>query len=357
MEKIKKLNIKIKIAIGCVIVLLILVLGSFAFYHNGIKAVSSKDKEVIVTIPKGSSGSNILEILNKKDLLKSPMCARIYLKLNSYDFKSNVYILNKNMDLEEIMTILEGNDKEHISNTKITVLDGQTIPEYAKIIAKQTGIDENKILEKWTDQAYLKKLIKKYWFLTDDILTDGIYYPLEGYFAPETYFLTQEDTIESITKMMLDQMEKHLQKYKTHIESFKVGNQTLSIHQFMTLSSIVQRESPTNSQDQQLITGVLINRLNKQMPLQCDVTVNYGNQVVKIAVTHNDLSNDTKYNTYLYKGLPVGPISAVSTEMIQSVLNYKESEYYYFFATQDGKVLFAETYEEHQANVKSNKWY
>lgn len=88
------------------------------------------------------------------------MCAKIYLKLNSYDFKSNVYILNKNMDLEEIMTILEGNDKEHISNTKITVLDGQTIPEYAKIIAKQTGIDENKILEKWTDQAYLKKLIK-----------------------------------------------------------------------------------------------------------------------------------------------------------------------------------------------------
>lgn len=73
--------------------------------------------------------------------------------------------------------------------------------------------------------------------------------------APETYFLTQEDNIESITKMMLDQMEKHLQKNKTQIESFKVGNQTLSIHQFMTLSSIVQRESPTNSQDQQLIAG------------------------------------------------------------------------------------------------------
>lgn len=357
MEKIKKLNIKIKIAIGCVIILLVLVLGSFAFYHNGIKAVSSKDKEVIVTIPKGSSGSNILEILNKKDLLKSPMCAKMYLKLNSYDFKSNVYILNKNMDLEKIMTILEGNDKEYISNTKITVLDGQTIPEYAQIIAKQTGIDENKILEKWTDQTYLKQLINKYWFLTDDILTDGIYYPLEGYLAPETYFLTQEDDIESITKMMLDQMEKHLQKYKTQIESFKVGNQTLSIHQFMTLSSIVQRESPTNSQDQQLIAGVLINRLNAQMPLQCDVTVNYGNQVVKIAVTHNDLNNDTKYNTYKYKGLPVGPISAVSTDMIKSVLNYKESEYYYFFATQDGKVLFAKTYEEHQANVKSNKWY
>ena len=266
--------------------------------------------------------------------------------------------------LSTIFALLNNNNDKILNGVTINGVEiaGKTKDEVKnmleeKIIAKQTGIDENKILEKWTDQAYLKKLIKKYWFLTDDILTDGIYYPLEGYFAPETYFLTQEDNIESITKMMLDPMEKHLQKYKTHIESFKVGNQTLSIHQFMTLSSIVQRESPTNSQDQQLIAGVLINRLNKQMPLQCDVTVNYGNQVVKIAVTHNDLSNDTKYNTYLYKGLPVGPISAVSTEMIQSVLNYKESEYYYFFATQDGKVLFAKTYEEHQANVKSNKWY
>lgn len=357
MEKLKKLNIKVKIAIGCIFILIVLFLGSFAFYHNGINAVSSKDKEVIVSIPKGSSGNNILQILNKKDLLKSPMCAKIYLKLNNYDFKSNVYILNKNMDLKEIMTILEGKDKEYISNTKITVLDGQTIPEYARIISKQTGIDYNEIIQKWTDHTYLQKLIKKYWFLTDDILNDGIYYPLEGYLAPETYFLTQEDNIESITKMMLDQTQKHLEKYKNQITNFKINSQTLTVHQFMTLSSIVQRESPINDQDRQLVCGVLINRLNKQMPLQCDVTVNYGNQEVKIDVKHTDLNKDTKYNTYKYKGLPVGPISAISTGIIKNVLNYKESEYYYFFATQDGKVLYAKTYQEHQANVNSNKWY
>ena len=56
-------------------------------------------------------------------------------------------------------------------------------------------------------------------------------------------------------------------------------------------------------------------------------------------------------------GLPVGPISSISTGIIKNVLNYKESEYYYFFATQDGKVLYAKTYQEHQANVNSNKWY
>ena len=82
----------------------------------------------------------------------------------------------------------------------------------------------------------------------------------------------------------------------------------------MILSSIVQRESPVNDEDRQLVCGVLINRLNKQMPLQCDVTVNYGNQEVKIDVKHTDLNKDTKYNTYKYNGLPVGPISSISTK-------------------------------------------
>lgn len=188
-------------------------------------------------------------------------------------------------------------------------------------------------------------------------LSGGIYYPLEGYLAPETYFLTQEDTIESITKMMLDQTQKHLEKYKTQILDFKVNSQPLTVHQFMTLSSIVQRESPVNDEDRQLVCGVLINRLNKQMPLQCDVTVNYGNQEVKIDVKHTDLNkiqNIIHINIMVYL---LVLLVQISTGIIKNVLNYKESEYYYFFATQDGKVLYAKTYQEHQANVNSNKWY
>ena len=350
-------NKKLKIGLGCIIFVVILFIGCLIYYQQGIKATSSKDKEVIVSIPKGSSGNNIIQILNKNKLIKNTTCAKIYLKMNQHDFKSNVYVLNKNMDLKAILKAIEGKDKKYISNTKITVLDGQTIPEYAQIISKQTGIDYNEIIQKWNDQTYLKKLINQYWFLTDEILAEGIYYPLEGYLAPETYFLTQEDNIETITQMMLDQTQKHLEKYKKQIMDFQIKSQKLSIHQFITLSSVVERESPNNDQDKQLVCGVLINRINKQMPLQCDATVNYGNQEIKIDVKHTDLNKDTKYNTYKYNGLPVGPISSVSTEAIKNVLNYKESEYYYFFATQDGKILYAKTYQEHQANVNSNKWY
>ena len=99
MEK-KKLNIKVKIAVGIIIFIVALFIGSFVYYKQGIKATSPKNKEVIVTIPKGSSGNDIIKILDKNKLIKSSTCAKIYLKLNSYDFKSNVYILNKKMDLE-----------------------------------------------------------------------------------------------------------------------------------------------------------------------------------------------------------------------------------------------------------------
>lgn len=358
MENIKKIDKKKKI-IAAVMIILICFAGSMLIYYfNGIKAVSAKDKEVVVEIPKGSNGTEIIAILDEKGLIKSQLCAQIFLKFHSYDFKSNGYILNKNMDLAEIFQVLEGNDKEYISNIKITVIDGQTIPEFAKSIAEVTGINNDDIIAKWNDRTYLQTLIDKYWFLNDDILTEGIYYPLEGYLAPETYFLTSETcNIEDITIMMLDQSEKHLEKYKDQIENFEINGQKQTVHQFMTLASMVQKESPANDEDRQIIAGIFINRLNKPMRLQSDVTVNYGNQVTKVDVNYNDLSSDSKYNTYRYDGLPVGPISAVSTDVIKDTLNYKTTDYYFFFATKKQEVLYAKTLEEHQKNVSENKWY
>lgn len=358
MEIKKEISKKTKILAAVIIIIICIIGGTLIYYFNGIGAVSSKDKEVIVEIPKGSSGNDIIEILDDNGLIQSKLCAKIFLKFHSYDFKSNGYILNENMSLSKMLSIIEEADSQYISNTKITVIDGQTIPEFAQIIASSTGIQYEDIIAKWNDKSYLQSLIKDYWFLTDDILDDDIYYPLEGYFAPETYFLTAETTnIESITKMMLDQMEKHLEDYKDAIENFAISNKKLTIHEFMTLASIVQRESPSNSEDRTMISGVLINRLNKPMRLQSDVTVNYGNQVTKVDVTYNDLNSDTKYNTYLYDGLPIGPISAISGDVIKDTLNYKKNNYYYFFATKDQKVLYAETYQEHQENVNKNKWY
>ena len=117
---------------------------------------------------------------------------------------------------------------------------------------------------------------------------------MEGYLAPETYFLTQEDTIESITKMMLDQTQKHLEKYKTQILDFKVNSQPLTVHQFMTLSSIVQRESPVNDQDRQLVCGVLINRLNNKCHYNVMSLLIMEIKKLKLMLNIHDLNKDNK---------------------------------------------------------------
>ena len=148
-----------------------------------------------------------------------------------------MFILNKKMDLKTIFKAIEGKEKKYISNTKITVLDGQTIPEYASIISKQTGIDYNEIIQKWTDQTYLQKLIKKYWFLTDDILSDGIYYyQFNGPISNFKYFFAvvfnkkhqfmHKCLYEDIKKLEVIAKKKYMSTgsplaYETYVSDFK----------------------------------------------------------------------------------------------------------------------------------------
>ena len=261
------------------------------------------------------------------------------------------------MDLQKILTILEG-DKDYISAAKITILDGYRIPECAQQVAKGLEIDSTEVLEKWTNKEYLQTLVEKYWFLDESILGADIMFPLEGYFGPETYVITSKKTsIEDVTKMMLDQMDRNLSTYKDKISNFMISGNKVSMHQFLSLASVVQCESSGQKEDQAKIAGVFMNRLEKPMRLQSDVTVNYANQIKTVAVTYNHLSVDSKYNTYKYEGLPVGPISTVSTNIIEACLNYQKTDNLFFFALKDGSVIYSKTYEEHQQVVKENKWY
>lgn len=360
---------KIKIVAISVGIICAIAIGLIFFYFDGQRAVSSTSKEVEVEI--SGSTNAVLNQLDKAGLLKNKTVAMIYTKLNNYDFKANTYILNQNMDLKTILSILEG-DKEYISSNKITILEGYTIPESAKQVAKVANIEidkENlsddellelktqKVLETWANKEYLQTLIDKYWFLDQIILSDEIMFALEGYLAPDTYVITKKTSIEDITTMMLDEMGKNLDVFRAEIAQFKVNNINLTVHQFLSLASIVQCEASKPSQDQAKIAGVFINRLEKPMRLQSDVTVNYANQMKTVAVTNKHLEVDSKYNTYKYDGLPIGPISSVSKEVIDSCLHYQKSEALFFFALKDGTIIYSNTYDEHQQVVKENKWY
>ncbi len=342
---------KIIVIIG--ITLIILIIGSIIFYNSGISSVSSQDEEVIVEIKNGSGPSQILDTLDEAGLVNNKLCGKIFLKLHSYEhLQANTYILNKNMSLSEIYTIINNPDMKNILKSKLTVKEGNTIPQVAESFAKILNISKDEVIKKWADKNYLQSLIKEYWFIDENILDNKLMYPLEGYLYPETYYITDKNpTLEDMTKISLDMMNKKLSLYKE-----KIKKMDMTPHEFLTFVSVVERESLFDK-DKPMIAGVFVNRLNKGMALQSDVTVNYALQKTGVKVSTKQTQTDSPYNTYKYLGLPIGPISTVTENTMKACLEYTHHKYEFFFAKKDGTVIYNETYQGHDKSVRENKWY
>lgn len=177
---------------------------------------------------------------------------------------------------------------------------------------------------------------------------------MEGFFLPDSYILPRSTPVDQL-------LETIARNFALHItDDMRAGftAQGLDVYQAVTLASIVERES-IHDQEQALIASVFINRLNIGMTLGSDPTVQYAlgyNSNEQTWWTNplslEDLKYDSPYNTYIYAGLPPGPIANPSLEVLQAVAFPEVSPYYYFQATCDhsGYHTFAVTFEEHLAN-------
>lgn len=328
-------------------------LSLVVFYTSGISAVSSSKENVVVVVENGKGSSQILNILDEAGLVKNKLAAKIFLKLNKYDhLQANTYAFNESMSIKEMYDVMENPTAQFLANEKLTIIDGQSAQNVASSIAELLGIKKEDVLNKWRDKTYLQSLIDEYWFIDKQILNKNLMFTLEGYLFPETYFVYGDDnTIESLTKLGLDMMDKKLTPYKQQIEDLG-----WSAHEFLTFVSIVQRETLFDK-DLSKIAGVFMNRLEINMGLQSDITVNYAWQRTGVDVSIKHTQIDSLYNTYKYAGLPVGPICNINEKAMQACLNYEDHNYLYFFAKQDGEVIYSKTYNEHLKAVKENKWY
>lgn len=350
----KLINGKFKLILIIAIALVVIITGGMLIYLSGLGAVDGKSEEsVSVNIPSGSGASAIVDILDDNGLVKNRTCAKIHARIGGYDsLQANTYIFSKSMTLPEMFEAINTGDFEYLSKNKLTIREGLTIPQTADAIAAELPFTKEEIMAKWSDEAYLRQLIDKYWFISDDILNADIKYPLEGYLYPETYFITEENpTIESITVMMLDMMEEQLTPLKKEIKA-----SGFSVHELLTLSSIVEKESSNVAEAMPEVAGVFINRLNKGISLGSDVTVNYIFEKSGVQLTVAQLDSDNKYNTRKFTGLPPGPICTVNTVAIDSVLNFKETDYMFFYATPEGEIIFSKTVEEHNKAVDEHPW-
>ena len=336
-----------------VVIIFLLILNVCIYIYLSSPIDSSNDNDIKVTITSGTSTGGIGKILKEKGLIRSEMFFTIYARIKQkHSLKASTYDLRKDMGLAEIVEVLTGGNNYNENVINVTFKEGQRLTDYAEVIANNTLNTYDEVINIIKDKTYLTELINKYWFLTDDILNDDIYYSLEGYLFPDTYqFKDRSVSVKDIIEALLNQTDKKLSIYKNSITNY-------SVHEYITMASIVELEG-TNTKNRKMIVGVFNNRLNKKMNLGSDVTTYYALQYPMTSdLTTSQFATVNPYNTRASNmggKLPIGPICNPGISAISASINPTDNNYLYFVADKNKKIYYSSTLAEHEAMVREIK--
>ncbi|MBM0064229.1 endolytic transglycosylase MltG [Alkalicoccobacillus gibsonii] len=335
--------------IAIIIIGAIIAVSGYAYLKGSIEPMDKDNGEQIeVSIPIGSTPGGIGGILEDAGLISNGTIFKYYVRyLNESDFQAGDYALSTDMSMEEIIHALKDGKVEQESVFNFTIPEGFWLEDIVKRIAEVTQYSEDEILEKMQDDEYIESLVDRYPILGKQVLDGEIRHPLEGYLFPARYdFVDENASIETIIETMLERTQSVLDQYSDQIE-----NSNYTLHEIMTLASIIEREAQT-SEDRYLISGVLYNRLDDNMKLQVDPTVAYAAGSHLYMTSLDDLDVDSPYNTYMYEGIPVGPIASPGEDSIKAALEPRVTDYLFFYARVTGEVIYNSSYEDHQQVVE-----
>lgn len=346
------------IIISFFLFVLLLGIGCIFHYKNSLNPVDLNDNsDIVVIIENGTTTNQIISKLKKSNLIKDENMMKIYIKLNGGNAKAGRYVFKKNMGVSTIWsTIING--KVTNDTVWVTFVEGKRLSYIKKQIAASFPYTEDEIDRILEDKTYIKELINKYDILTDSILNEKIYHPLEGYLFPDTYEFMKDASIKDIIEKMISTMDAKVSKYADKISTSKYNT-----HELITLASIIELEG-ARSDDRKGVSGVFYNRLKSGWTLGSDVTTYYAvNKDFSEDLKWSELNSCNGYNTRgnCVKGLPVGPIASVSIKSLEAAIEPTIHDYYYFVADKNGKTYFSKTQAEHNNTIKklqsSGMWY
>jgi UPF0755 protein len=297
------------------------------------------------TVRKGETAAQIAERLQEDGLVTSALAFRLRARSEGLDvnFQAGDYDLAPSMRPSEIMEALQHG---RLAGSALTIPEGWRLAQIAdQVEAARPGSRADFLQLALGGRGDLP-------FLADRPPGSS----LEGYLFPDTYQLDADTSMQTL----LDAMLRNFQQKVGPEHIARARAKGLSVHQLVTLASIVEREARVPG-ERTLIAAVYLNRLRQSMPLQADPTVQYAlhpsnasageDGYWKSALTALDLRVESPYNTYQRRGLPPGPICSPGLGSIDAVLDAGPSDLLYFVARPDGSHLFAATLAEHNANV------
>ena len=299
--------------------------------------------DVVIEIPQGSSTKAIAQILKEHGLIKYPSAFVKRVKESEYRgvLQYGTFTLNTGMNTWQMIEIIGAHEEAAQAIGKITIPEGFSVEMIAARAAEQGICTQEEFLQAANAVDY------QYDFLADIPADAKLNYKLQGFLFPATYDIYEGMTARDLVE---DMLEAFAVTYNSSMRS-KAAELGYTAFEVVTRASIVEREAKV-TEERPIIAGVINNRLAIDMPLQMCPTALYPvtkGMYDKGEVLIEDTQYDSPYNTYVYEGLPVGPICNPGAASISAVLNAEVHEYLYYHVDDPnvGNHIFTKDYQEH----------
>jgi len=303
----------------------------------------------VVTIEKGVGLKQVAADFEEKNLIRSAYMFEIigWVLKKEKEIKAGEYFFEKPLNVWEMIEEITRNGvKEDL--VPITIPEGYALRDIAAVF-EESGMWETEDFLEITglpavDCRSELCISRQDEFIKPESLISEkpAYVSMEGYLFPDTYYVPVTISPEAMLKMMLENFEKKMSQGLRSV----VAESGYTFFEILTMASIIEEEAGIK-EDRELISGVLWKRLDAGMPLQVDAVFPYIIGKNSYQLTTEDLKIDSPYNTYLYKGLPLGPITNPGLESIKAALFPKESPFWFYLSDKEGNTYYSITYDEH----------
>jgi UPF0755 protein len=302
-------------------------------------------RSVYFVIEPNESVDSIADRLHDEGLIRSPGYFRFRVRIASKgdEIVAGRYRLDTAMSTSQIINFITSEDAALAQEVPVRFIEGWRTEQFAEALVEAELVDS---VDAFMQATRDPKWNNEFAFL--HTRPSGV--ALEGYLFPDTYNFRMDSTPDDIIETLLETYQERVSPEMIA----QVDQLGLTLHQAMTIASIVEREA-VSAEERPTIASVYYNRMAREMPLQADPTIQYqlgGPNDWWPELSPDDLQRNGPYNTYLNPSLPPGPICNPSLAAIEAALNPAQTSYLFFVAKGDGTHAFADTFEEHQANVE-----
>ncbi|MGH2732496.1 MAG: endolytic transglycosylase MltG [Actinomycetota bacterium] len=306
-------------------------LAALGMYRSAARG-RPEGRPVKVVVTPGTSGSEIVRMLEARQVVRSGEIFRLFLRTKDVggDLKAGEYELRRDMPFEEVLAALRKGPE--VSFAKLTIPEGLTLEQTAVRVEERTHVSGEDFLAAATPST-----------VRPEILPPGVA-NLEGFLYPETYNVIERESATDLVRRMVRQFEKETSQLFPRDRAAAGG---LSPYDALVIASLVEEEAKVD-EERAIISAVIHNRLRKKMRLEIDATVQYalkkyGGQTLTLA----DLEVDSPHNTYRIPALPPTPISSPRASSIRAALQPADTDALYYVLAPDCRHhFFSASYQE-----------